>query len=86
MGTIRLLRFAVFAGEMQLNFTTRALLGRVHHTGIKWTGVDVQTDGALIKFARIDDPVHRIGGIDRARLRKVHFDRIERLKLRAAAR
>ena len=75
-----LLRFAVFGTEMKFNFATCALLGRVDHAGIEGPGVDVQAHGALIEFAGIYDAMHGISGVYRARMSRVHFDRVPRFQ------
>ena len=40
----------------------------------------MQADGTLIELARIDDAMHRIGGVDRTRMGDIHFHGIERLQ------
>jgi hypothetical protein len=40
---------------VELNFAAGALLGRVDDAGVERPGIDVQTDGALIEFAGIED-------------------------------
>lgn len=59
---------------MQLNFATGALFSGVDDAGIEGAGIDVQTDGALVEFAGIEDAMHGLGGIDGAGLGGIHLD------------
>jgi hypothetical protein len=58
---------------MKLDFAARALLGGVDDAGVKRTGVDVQTNGALIECAGIEDAVNGFEWIDGAGVRGVHL-------------
>ena len=44
----------------------------------------MQADGALPKFFRVDDAVHWISRIDRARMLEVHLDGVRWIQLRFA--
>jgi hypothetical protein len=53
-------RFSVFGSVVQPDFAAGSLLGGVDDAGIEGTGVNMQADGTLIKFTRIEDPVDRL--------------------------
>lgn len=59
---------------MQLNFATGAVLGRVDHTAVEGTRVDVKTHGALVELAGVDNTMHRLEGIDGTGMRGIHLD------------
>jgi len=61
---------------MQLNFATGAVLGGVNNTAVEGTRVDVEADGTLVKFARIEHTMHRFERIDGAGMRCVHLDSV----------
>ena len=46
----------------------------------------MQADCPLIEFARVYHPMHRIGWIDRARMRDIHLNGIKRFEPAASAR
>src|SRR6266852_794906 len=60
-----------------------SLLGRIDHAGVKGPRIDVKRHRALVRFARIHHPVHRLPRIDRAWIsrRQLHRVRCEQLAL-----
>jgi hypothetical protein len=50
--------FAVFGGVVQPDFAAGALLRGVDDASVERAGIDVQTDGALIEFAGIEDAMN----------------------------
>src|SRR5580692_1707079 len=80
----QLLRFAVFGGEVELDFAACALLGRVDDAGVEGARVHMQAYRALPEFAGVDDSMDRIAGIDRAGMSDIHFYCIQRLEARTA--
>src|SRR5262244_1294358 len=69
-------RLSVRARVVKFDFTTSSVFRRVNDAGVKWPGIHMETDSTLIKFARVVDAVHRILRIDRARVGRVHLDRV----------
>jgi hypothetical protein len=69
-----LLRFAVFSGEVERNFSAGALLGGVDDASVERTGIHVNADGALVEFSRIENAMHGLERIDGAGMRDVHLD------------
>lgn len=70
---------------MQLDFSAGALLSGIDNAGIEGAGIDVQADGALAEFARIEDPVDGLERVDRAGLRHIHFNNFSGLESALAA-
>lgn len=60
--------FSVRSIEVQLNFPTSTLFGRIDHAGVEGPRINVQTHRALIKGSRIYHAMHGIRRIDCARL------------------
>jgi len=71
---------------MELDFTARALLGRVDRASVEWARIDMQADSAMVELAGIHNAMHGIGRVNRAWMRNVHLDGIERSKPAGSAR
>ena len=61
---------------VKLNISACSLIGRIDHASIKGSRINVQRNGALVRFPRIHHPVHRLLRIDRARVRQGQLHRV----------
>jgi hypothetical protein len=59
---------------VQPDFAAGALLGRIYDAGIERPRIHVQTYRPLLEFTRIEDTMHRLQWINRARMRRIHLD------------
>ena len=67
---------SVLSGVVELDFAAGALIGRIDDAGVERAGVDVQADCPLIEFARIENAVHGLEGINRTGLSWIHLNRV----------
>ena len=59
---------------MEADFAAGALLGGVDDAGVEGAGIDVEADGALVEFARIQNAVNRRERVDGAGLQDIHLN------------
>ena len=64
---------AVFAGVMKGRVAISALFALVNLAGIERLGIDVDADGALMEFGKIEHLVNGLQRIDAGRVSGVHF-------------
>ena len=56
-----------------MNFAAGALLSGVDDAAVEGTGVDVQADGALVEFSRVEHTVNGFERINSAGMRSIHL-------------
>jgi len=76
--------FSEYRIVVKPDVAARSLLGRIDDAGIEGLRIHVQTHRALVSFPRIDHPVHRLFGIDGARIGRRQFHRVRCLQLALA--
>jgi hypothetical protein len=67
------IELAVFAGVVERHVGIGTLLAKIDLARIKGLGVDVDADGALVKFREIENLVDGLKGIDISGMGGVHF-------------
>src|SRR6267143_3004732 len=67
------IQFAVFAGVVEGDIAVGAFLAKVDLASVKWLGVNVDADGALVEFGEIQDLMDGLERVDVGGVRGVHF-------------
>lgn len=67
------MKFAVLAGVVEGDVAVGAFFLRVDFATVEGLGVDVNADGALIKFRQVQDLVNGFERIDVDGVRSIHF-------------
>ena len=65
--------FAVFGSVVEGDVAVSALFELIDFAGVERLGVDVNADGALIVFGKIENLMDRFEGVDVTRIGGVHF-------------
>jgi len=67
------MELAVFAGVVERNVCVSALVTIIHFTHVEGLGINVDADGALIEFGKIQDLMNGFERIDVGRMCRVHL-------------
>jgi hypothetical protein len=75
-GWLQIGRLSILSGVVQFDDPACFLLGGVHDAGIKRPRINVQADRTVPELPRIQNAMHWIVGINRARVGGIHFNGI----------
>src|SRR6266481_4130151 len=67
------IQLAVFAGVMERDVAVGAFLAKVNLASVKWLGVNVDADGALVEFGEIQNLMDGLKRVDVRGMSGVHF-------------